>query len=396
MIRNRFITLVLVGTLVLSTITGCGKSGGQNTTGKDENIATGQEPTEHITTGEIGVSENEEFGSIYIEPSIDEFNEMGFKYGDSLDITFDNGTVLEDVPYFSGYYASIGELLLCAYPGYPHAVIARSFGGSTWDEFGLKDNSKVTITLRERGRYSEYEELFALKYSDDYDDYDTDAEFGNFREIKGGKLKKGMFYRSASPCDNSHKRAVCVNSLIEEKKVKFVINLSDNEERYKEHEEDPDFMSFYYDNLYRDGNVMLLGLDANYKSEEYAKSVSEALLAMTEHGEPVLIHCVEGKDRTGFVSALLLALAGASKDEITDDYMITFDNYYGITKDAEPEKYKAIKVNVNDFLYCLCDAEKGVAVNTLDIKKGAENYLRRGGLSDEDIKAIEKYITEQE
>ena len=53
---------------------------------------------------------------------------------------------------------------------------------------------------------------------------------------------------------------------------------------------------------------------------------------MTEHSGPCLIHCVEGKDRTGFVCALMLALAGASAQEIIDDYMITYYNYYGITK----------------------------------------------------------------
>lgn len=40
----------------------------------------------------------------------------------------------------------------------------------------------------------------------------------------------------------------------------------------------------------------------------------------------------------------------------------------------------------------MCNAEKGTSVDTLNIKQGAENYLRRGGLSDEQITAIENYI----
>lgn len=63
---------------------------------------------------------------------------------------------------------------------------------------------------------------------------------------------------------------------------------------------------------------------------------------MTAHNAPCLIHCVEGKDR-----------------------------------------------------YCLCDAEKGADVNTLDLKAGAENYLRIGGLSDEQILTVEEFIKEQ-
>ena len=57
--------------------------------------------------------------------------------------------------------------------------------------------------------------------------------------------------------------------------------------------------------------------------------------------------------------------------------MITYDNYYKVTKEKDPEKYEAILGNVYDFLYCLC---------------GAENYLRRGGLSDAQIEKIEAYL----
>ena len=56
------------------------------------------------------------------------------------------------------------------------------------------------------------------------------------------------------------------------------------------------------------------------------------------------------------------------------------------------EKYAAILDNVNDFLYCMCGAEKGADLNGLDTKAGAESYLRRGGLTDAQISEIEKYI----
>ena len=72
--------------------------------------------------------------------------------------------------------------------------------------------------------------------------------------------------------------------------------------------------------------------------------------------------------------------------------MITYENYFGITKEKKTERYEAVLGNVNDFLYCMCNVEKGTSVDTLNIKQGAENYLRRGGLSDEQITAIENYI----
>lgn len=137
---------------------------------------------------------------------------------------------------------------------------------------------------------------------------------------------------------------------------------------------------------------MLLDLNANYRSDEFAKAVSEAFLKMTDCDGPCLIHCVEGKDRTGFVCAQLLALAGASSDQIVDDYMETYTNYYGVTKESQPDKYDAVLVNVYDFLYCMRDAEDDAAIDTLDLKAGAESYLRKGELSDDQISKIEAYI----
>lgn len=40
----------------------------------------------------------------------------------------------------------------------------------------------------------------------------------------------------------------------------------------------------------------------------------------------------------------------------------------------------------------LCGAEKGTDLESLDLRAGAENYLRRGGLSDAQIEKIEAYL----
>ena len=65
-------------------------------------------------------------------------------------------------------------------------------------------------------------------------------------------------------------------------------------------------------------------------------SLAEGLRDLIEHKGPYYISCTEGKDRTGFVCLLLEALAGATFDEIETDYMKTYENYYGITKQSEP------------------------------------------------------------
>lgn len=346
-----------------------------------------------LTTGELGVIKDEEFGNIYFDLTIDEFNALGFAFGDSVDIEFDNGKSFKDVPYYSGYYVPVGEMLVCGYPGYPHPVIAENYGAGTWEGFGVNEDTKVTLTLNEKAKYLDVQELFALSYSDERKDFDSDIIFANFREVKGGNIKEGAFYRSASPCDDQHCRAAYANALAQEYGIRFALDLSDNEEKYASYVSAEGFNSQYYDSLYREGNVLLLAMNANYRSDAFAKTISGAFLEMTRHECPCLIHCVEGKDRTGFVCTLLLALSGASSQEIIDDYMITYANYYGVTKEEKPEKYNAILGNVYDFLYCLCGAEKGTALDTLDLKAGAESYLERGGLTAEQIAAIEEYVT---
>ncbi len=346
-----------------------------------------------ITAENLGLIEYEEFGNAYIDLSIDQFNELGFEFGDSVNLHFDNGRRFDDVPYYSGYFTPIGDMLVCGYPGSPYPIIARNCG-SVWEELELTENTTVTVILNERGKYKATQELCAVSCSDNREDYESDIAFANFREVTGGNVKPRAFWRSASPCDNKYGRAPYADRLARDTGVNFVLNLSDTPEEYEELRNTPGFDSPYYDLLCREGKVLLMGLGANYRAEKFTKTVASALLTMTKHEGPVLIHSVEGKDRTGFVCALLLALADASAQDIIDDYMITYDNYFGITQADTPEKYDAMAVNAEDFILFLCGAEKGDDLNGLDVKAGAENYLRAGGLSKKQIARIEEYVNQ--
>lgn len=371
---KKTLALLLCAALTLTLFAGCGAKA-------------------PVTTGEIGVVRDEEFGNIYLDLTIDAFNDLGFAFGDSVDVALPGGEALEDIPYYSGYYVPVGSPLLCGYPGYPHPVIAYNYGDPTWETYGMTDDAVVTVTLREKGKYAATQDLFSLQYSDERGDFDSDQIFANFREVQGGSLKPKTLYRSASPCDNQHGRAAYANRFAEEAGVRFVLNLSDNEEKYLGYTAADDFDSAYYDALYRAGNVLLLAMNANYRADAFAATLSEALYAMAVHEGPCLVHCVEGKDRTGFVCALLLALSYATADEITADYMITYANYYGVTRESKPATYEAIRANVDDFLRCICEAEADAPVASLNLHDGAVSYLRRGGLTDEQIAAVETFLT---
>ena len=111
--------------------------------------------------------------------------------------------------------------------------------------------------------------------------------------------------------------------------------------------------------------------------------------------DPYLIHCTEGKDRTGFVCAVLEALCGASYEEIVADYMITYENYYGITRESAPDSYNAIaRLNIDGMLAFLAGVDDSTAdLRGLSYEEPARNYLKTAGMSDEQINVLVARLT---
>ena len=63
------------------------------------------------------------------------------------------------------------------------------------------------------------------------------------------------------------------------------------------------------------------------------KRIAKVLTAISKATTPVLIHCAEGKDRTGWVSAMLLNIAGADRATILDQYLLSNDYRAQLIKD---------------------------------------------------------------
>ena len=114
--RKRSFRIVLIAALILALCIGLSAcSGKKDEDPKIEGFAIQHEP---------------EFGGVYIEITIDDFNQLGFVYGDSVKVVFSNGYTLEDVPYYNGYYVDAGQPLLIAYPGYEYIkALAKNFYG---------------------------------------------------------------------------------------------------------------------------------------------------------------------------------------------------------------------------------------------------------------------------
>ena len=342
----------------------------------------------------FSVTEDKEFGSVEIDASKEEFARFGAELGDSIDVRFSSGYILEDIPYYNGYYERVNRPLVVNYPGLG-IYIAYCSGDSMWKLSGCAEGDRVNLTIREKGKYLDSQNAMASVYVDDRDAFDSDEAFANFRAMTGGNLRSDMFFRGASPVDNAHKRAGTANSLIEKKGIRFVLNLADSERRLITRMAEKNFVSDYAASLYDEGKTALLALSASYRSDTYKALLVDGLLEMMKHEGPYYIHCTEGKDRTGFVCMLLEALADASYEEIEADYMRSYDNYYGITEESDGAKYNALKeMRLYDMLWWLADLPDGTELVGMNFRESAENYLRSGGMTDQQITELENFLTQ--
>ena len=134
---------------------------------------------------------------------------------------------------------------------------------------------------------------------------------------------------------------------------------------------------------------------------------------MEEAEGPYLIQCLEGKERTGFVCALLECLCGADYDEVETDFMRSFENYYGITESSQKENYDMlVRSFLEPMLWAMMGEEADVKkgdVETVDLKKMdlkevnlkevdlkicAERYLTEAGMTSEQIQKLRSKLTE--
>lgn len=343
----------------------------------------------------IPIEEEIKYGGVYIKNTIEEFNNLGFEYGDSLNITFSNGYEVLDLPYYSGYYNKAGEPLLVGYHGYKYIDLCITFGDRMWEEGNFKEGDTANIYLNQKAKFLNNQKLMDITYTDNRNDYSSDEVFANFRNVNTSFIKDNILYRGASPIDNKHNRAKYANELMEKANIQYAIDLSDTEEDLKKHFAKDDFKSDYYKTLYDNKKISLSIMSPNYKSEAFTKMVVKVMTDMSKNDGPYYVHCVEGKDRTGFLCMIIEGLAGASYEEIIADYMKTFENYYNVTESNNKAKYDTLKANsIDDMLRYLAGEEnKDVDLKDINWANVIGRYLTDNGLDINDMENWYKKLT---
>ena len=334
-------------------------------------------------TGEI--TEIEKYGHVVLDVTIEEAAAAGYELGDAVTVVFDNGYTFEDIPYYDGYYVAMGDPVLRAYPGDECIAVCINFG-KVFEVANVGIGDTATITMAEKEGYLVDYELNSLVYSDDRADYGSNEVFANFRAIVPGKL-----YRSASPVNNEHGRAAYGDAFAEAVGINGVLNLADTYEDVESFIAEEGFASDYYKALYDNGAVIALGMPVAFATEDFGNTLAAGIEDLSELDPPYLIHCTEGKDRAGFVSALFECLLGFSYDEVVDDFMLSFDNYYGVNEENDARKYGFIfDNNIAEMLPVITGGENP---QTADLSECAADYLLSHGMSEEALSTLMDKLT---
>ena len=337
-----------------------------------------------------GIHEDVEFGGVCLETSIEDFMKCGFKFGDSCDISFSNGVSFQDIPYYDGYYVKTGDLLIVGYPGYEFVEFTIGNTSGFYGSFNFPENTTATVTLKEVGKYKTTQDALSVTYTDERSNYASDEIFANYRNVKYGRIGTNVLYRGASPVNNVHKRAGFVDDFLEKDGIKYIIDISDTQANMTNYFADPSFSSTYAKSLYDAGKINMLGLDMGYTSDAYGQVVASACKSMLQNEGPYYFHCTEGKDRTGFFAVMLEALMGATNEELEEDYMITYDNYYGVNKTDTPETYEAIVTLRFDAFVEFFDKETDEKTTTLETK--IDHYLTRSGMTNSELQQFKTLL----
>lgn len=351
----------------------------------EETLQTPNEQTEPTIEG-IVVGYNE-FNAIVTDFTKAQMDEADFVLGDEVTVTIEGKSF--DMPYYDGYYNKTGEYLVVAYPTSRGILITRNNLGMPEDMRDLVDH-KITIRLKTRGAYSAVQTALGMVYTNNPADYASDVIFANERVVNLGNLAHDRLFRSASPFDNQAFRAPYASALMEQNGIKTVLNLSDTEEKILSY-----YLPPYSKQMWEEGNVILCPLKSNPAEAEYNRKLIEALKVMATRQGPYLVHCVEGKDRTGYVCALLEGLCGATYQEIVDDYLITYDNYYGVNLTNNPEVCNTlVAIRLNECLMHYANVDDEALLPKTDFAKAFADYLLSHGMNAEELHMLISALTE--
>ena len=254
---------------------------------------------------------------------------------------------------------------------------------------GFDASASVMISMAEKqGVAEEYamHQLGATRTNnrEDYADL-SDEEYANFRAVETDGMGTDTLFRSSSPINPALNRNEEADEALLNSLVRTVMNMADSEETLKKYAD-------YNLTNYSSCDIIALNMSIDFSSGDFQQKLAEGFRFLASHDGPYLIHCVEGKDRTGFAVGVLECLMGATADEVVQDYMLTYTNFYGI--EPGTEQYDQIAAgNIEATLSRAFDIQS-IREDGTDLSACAEKWLEDIGMSREEITALKENLAE--
>lgn len=351
--------------------------------------------TTQVVTALSGTERIDKYGGVHFDVTAGEFLASGFAPSDI--VVVDIAGREQPMPVVANYrHVAPGEFALVASPDAGRPLFATVFYGSAATRLGLaaKDAAQGTwrpasgisfplpvgIRLERKGGFvavaAAEPEPARTNARGDYPGL-TDAQFANFRAVAAPGLATGVLYRSSSPVDPVLGRSAFADAAARDAGVRAVVNMVNSSDEARAL---PGWKGSHASAC----ATLFHPLGVDVAAPDFAAGIAETLRFVATNATPCLLHCKEGKDRTGFACAVIELLFGAAAEEAAADYQETFRNYYGQSPDS-PEGART-----RDAFYGILRRAFGLkSLDGADLHAAARDYLLRAGLSPKELAALE-------
>lgn len=225
----------------------------------------------------------------------------------------------------------------------------------------------------------------------------------NFRDVgglpaEGGRIRSGMLLRSGQL---SAATTAGVNEV--RRRVSHIVDLRDGEEVAAEPTEiegpDTTHLPLFLGSVrsFFEADTSLEDLYLHLLEESGERLV--AAIRIIAAGEPTLVHCTVGKDRTGVTVALALAAAGADREAIIEDYALTesllpaerSNRIAAYLRSRHPQAVHAVALATQSPAPVM-----RALLEQVDERWGsAAGYLRANGMTDQELEDLREALVEE-
>ena len=231
----------------------------------------------------------------------------------------------------------------------------------------------------------------------EFDGITNVRDVGGIPTVDGGRIRSGVLLRSGQLSTASADGAAALGA-----RVRHIIDLRDGEEVANEPSgiagpettHLPLFLGSVRSFFETDTSLDELYLHLLEESGERLAAAVRIIAA----GEPTLVHCTVGKDRTGVTVALALSAVGADREAVIADYALT-------ESQLPPERSRMLAAYLRsqhpEAVHALALATQSPApvmrrlLESIDERWGsASDYLRAQGFTDDELRALHDVLVE--